>query len=97
MSEFETIKNALIQNKKMNADFIIDSKMESSVADKLKTLRALGKAIAISNLFSENVQNYVSEIYSLFRSVVEHPVSLTELSQKIKDPQDLYDNGIITK
>lgn len=97
LSEYETIKNALQKNEKLGGTFVPDQKLQLAIEEKLKELLALGKAISLSDLFSESVQKNVSDLYSLLRGVFNRPVNLEEISAKIKDLQNSYDNGSATK
>lgn len=97
LSEYEIIENALVKSKEISASYHVDPKLEAVISDYLKELRALGKAIDVSGLFSEKVHTSISEIYSLLRGVVERPVNLTELAEKIKELQNIYVSGTATK
>ena len=97
LAEYETIKNTLQKNEKLGGTFVLDQKLQLAIEGKLKELLALGKAISLSDLFSESVQKNVSDLYSLLRGVLNRPVNLEEISAKIKDLQNSYDNGSATK
>ena len=97
LSEYETIANALHKSEQMKAKFTPDSQVERAIEKGLKELLALGQAVAISDLFSKDIQAQVTEIYSLLRGGLSKPSDLTEIKEKITHLQHLYDNGIATK